>query len=764
MINAFHISDVHLSFDAQGKVLKPMDQRKWSVGVWTYQGYLKKIRDFGLNVIRDSDFVFITGDITHDMKEHLVRYQLRWLRDNIRGTIVICRGNHDKYWDVGKMKTYIGELPNFYIIDEGEITSIGPYTIGCYSDHRTMTKFFGAGELTPANYLVMARQIADQAKAKSKTAIMLSHYPVTKEMAEVIGEAGVKAYLSGHVHCTNNEEGDENGIHLDWYNQSSGQTDDKFFNECFFSTGTSDVLLVKHDQIFKNIVNLQRETLDKKDHVRLRSEAARVMKCKDTLVTRFERQDPFNTKNEIAGFICRKKGPMGGSLYITHVNGIRTEGQLIYGVPKLEYPYKSINSTEYMDFPRHHSFMVAEKLNGMNVLFFKYYDEHEQLFISAKSKGAPFLGDSEIGNFLSLTKEVIDYEGENLTDELIPFLETFMFDEDTQSISYELYGTKEPHLVKYTHGIGLMALFKRKYNGGIKPCPDVIRNAYNTDTALESCKNWQTMDLRMNEQYRNKNNLPHKYEFEHFATEGKVLYLLNEEGYVINNIMYKIKPSDIEEVHWSTFNDNMQGLVRQAVRKMRIDGTETSERNVQAELDMGPKEWNRFGKSVMHYIKTGDDVNCHVVVLCGTPGSGKSTVSKVLKGYGYEIVNQDLLGSRKQCRAAMERAIKGNKSVVIDRCNFDEGQRITWIQLAKQYNVQDITCVVLDVSLDDCIARASARENHPTIKDAETAERVVKKLWGLWQSPAQQEGFSKMLKFDSSVPAHLIAKAIKDER
>lgn len=68
--------------------------------------------------------------------------------------------------------------------------------------------------------------------------------------------------------------------------------------------------------------------------------------------------DPFNHHNKLEGFQCRKDGVMGGSLYITHgkskfrkkakssssssssVNGAKLSvPELIYGTPKLEYPY-----------------------------------------------------------------------------------------------------------------------------------------------------------------------------------------------------------------------------------------------------------------------------------------------------------------------------------------------------------------------------------------------------------------------------------------
>ncbi len=77
--------------------------------------------------------------------------------------------------------------------------------------------------------------------------------------------------------------------------------------------------------------------------------------------------------------------------------------------------------------------------------------------------------------------------------------------------------------------------------------------------------------------------------------EGKVLYLLNEKGHLINRTMYKIKPPDIEEVHWSNFDNLMQGRVREAVEKCAQREKKPPEENLRDELDMGPKEWSRFG-------------------------------------------------------------------------------------------------------------------------------------------------------------------------
>ena len=48
--------------------------------------------------------------------------------------------------------------------------------------------------------------------------------------------------------------------------------------------------------------------------------------------------------------------------------------------------------------------------------------------------------------------------------------------------------------------------------------------------------------LSENEAYRAKKGLTHKYERGHFIVEGRVLYLLDDKGRLLNRTMYKCAP------------------------------------------------------------------------------------------------------------------------------------------------------------------------------------------------------------------------------
>jgi hypothetical protein len=129
--------------------------------------------------------------------------------------------------------------------------------------------------------------------------------------------------------------------------------------------------------------------------------------------------DPINPGNRVSGFLCKQEGAHKGSLLLTAVNGqqlvrpffatttqgcdshlflhthhrtrTRTthdtrqpEPQLVYGTPRMLYPYNKAEATtgddgddtitfdvscEYDTFPSCHSFYLATKWNGVRVNF-----------------------------------------------------------------------------------------------------------------------------------------------------------------------------------------------------------------------------------------------------------------------------------------------------------------------------------------------------------------------------------------------------------
>lgn len=344
-----------------------------------------------------------------------------------------------------------------------------------------------------------------------------------------------------------------------------------------------------------------------------KDEAARIFDVSPKHVSNFKRTDPFN-HHEVEGWICRKRNKNGGSLVITRVNDWTTK-QVIWATPKLAYPYRD-GTTELQDFRGDIAgFYLGEKHNGMNILFYKYLDDKGETCITAKSKGTPFVGDSDAGPFLTLLREAMD-----TTTEWVDSMQDFTEDETATGISYELCGRKEPHLVNYDFDLALKPLFTIHENGRVKPVINTREKTHGYGNLHMTFSSQDDADFKeqmihkfighakdaaafANDQYRKRKGLSVRYEYDHFITEGMVLYVLRKDGYVTKRTMYKIKPSDIEEVHWQRFDETMQGRVDEAVAKCKEREYDVTPENVQAELDMGEKEWGKFGRAVTKYME-----------------------------------------------------------------------------------------------------------------------------------------------------------------
>ncbi|KAL0018993.1 hypothetical protein WJX79_001369 [Trebouxia sp. C0005] len=135
-----------------------------------------------------------------------------------------------------------------------------------------------------------------------------------------------------------------------------------------------------------------------------------------------------------------------------------------------------------------------------------------------------------------------------------------------------------------------------------------------------------------------------------------------------------------------------------------------------------------------------------MIVLMGLPGSGKTTLAMRLRQMGWVWINQDIMGDRQRCEFECTQALLAGKEVVVDRCNFDEQQRATWVRIARQGSHRGGIFVLgfhLDVPMEECIRRAEGRMDHPTLNGKDVVE-IILKFAGMFQRVSQREGFNSM--------------------
>ncbi|GAA6015744.1 hypothetical protein JCM10207_008783 [Rhodosporidiobolus poonsookiae] len=151
-----------------------------------------------------------------------------------------------------------------------------------------------------------------------------------------------------------------------------------------------------------------------------------------------------------------------------------------------------------------------------------------------------------------------------------------------------------------------------------------------------------------------------------------------------------------------------------------------------------------------------------LIVLAGVVGSGKSTLSSRWAELvpNWVRVNQDDLGDRRACEAAVRTALREGQNVLVDRQNFDAGQRRTWLEIASEFAGVKVGGMVMGTRYEDCRERLLVREDHPTIDNPALAVQLLDKFSGLWSAPQLDEGFDNLLTLPALPPASAIDAAL----
>jgi len=128
---------------------------------------------------------------------------------------------------------------------------------------------------------------------------------------------------------------------------------------------------------------------------------------------------------------------------------------------------------------------------------------------------------------------------------------------------------------------------------------------------------------------------------------------------------------------------------------------------------------------------TADKTAC-VVLICGLPGSGKSTLREKLVEHGWAYVSQDELQTADACEKALVKVLKGGRSCLVDRCNVTPSDRRLWLQHANRAVDKGVVknvivhfeAVWMATLPEVCKERARARAAHETLSP-EQADDVI---------------------------------------
>ncbi|KAL9604981.1 MAG: hypothetical protein Q9219_000169 [cf. Caloplaca sp. 3 TL-2023] len=138
-----------------------------------------------------------------------------------------------------------------------------------------------------------------------------------------------------------------------------------------------------------------------------------------------------------------------------------------------------------------------------------------------------------------------------------------------------------------------------------------------------------------------------------------------------------------------------------------------------------------------------------IILLCGSPGSGKSTYyRKHLQPLGYERVNQDTLKTRDKCLKVATTCLIEGTAVAVDNTNADQETRAVWVQLAQKFQVP-IRCVHFTASYKLCehndTVRAIARGKFNPDERSILPHSAFSSFASRFRQPKVEEGFQDVI-------------------
>ena len=256
---------------------------------------------------------------------------------------------------------------------------------------------------------------------------------------------------------------------------------------------------------------------------------------------RYLERDPFNPQNEIECEVSLDKGYKYGALIIHKINGEKLrEPQIIYGTPKLRYPFDQNGNWH---FPSAIRILSYRKYDGTNIFMYQY--EHKgNTFTTYKVRLFPFLR----GRILTLWKACLD---------MYPDIKRLMVTlPEMTGFAFEMYGNVHTHLIEYDHELDIKLLFALK-GTDIVPVNDVDNKLNLVSPVIMNVPFAKMLDF-----YAKDYIFHYQYEQQRFedgltetengfrGQEGSVWYLQDKKE---NWHLFKCKPNSIEKIHWASY-------------------------------------------------------------------------------------------------------------------------------------------------------------------------------------------------------------------
>ena len=285
----------------------------------------------------------------------------------------------------------------------------------------------------------------------------------------------------------------------------------------------------------------------------------------DSDCSEFRATDPFNPQNHVEGQISFSRDRRYGSLQIKKINGEPADQPLIFGTPKIAYPFGLGHNYRFPSADRIYRF---RKYDGTNIFMYRYKNNGRE-YITFKVRLFPFLR----GRYITMWKHILRKYRQ--------ITELFKMNPDVTGLSFELYGSDNPHMIQYKDvQLDIVLLFGlRGTHGQIVLNTEIEASdipkaeqlgTIETDYVWHYEQEQQDLDKRLSFIGLDQNQAP-----VFNGEEGSIWYVKIKDTCEIRP--YKCKPHRIEQVHWTQGQTQLSAPVIWATILKTVENWENPE-------------------------------------------------------------------------------------------------------------------------------------------------------------------------------------------
>ena len=264
------------------------------------------------------------------------------------------------------------------------------------------------------------------------------------------------------------------------------------------------------------------------------SKAMELLEVAEKWLEPFGVTDPFS-KLRLEGYLSLKPDYRYGALALLKVEG-KAAPQRILATPKLQYPF---DRTGAFHFPSVRQIDIYEKIDGTNIFVYQFKDAQDNSHVTYKLRLHPVLRNGKWGSFLDMWNEMLKRYPQ------IPELPVI----NRCSLSFELFGSRNSHLMLYDTPLDCALLFGVDTNGRYRSIDEIDRLGVPVPTHFGHLKAGEDPVAaygRIREKLQA--TIQSQDDEKLRGSEGAVWYVTTAN---MERVLFKCKPESVEAIHWT---------------------------------------------------------------------------------------------------------------------------------------------------------------------------------------------------------------------